>query len=170
MASSAKLIAASIVLAGSGALFAQSDRANLTGTVTDQSGATVPGATVTATHVATNASRTATSSAVGEFVLPQLVVGEYRLTTEAPGFKVSVNSGSALHTGRHCARRHHPATWSGVGIGTGHRGSQSASNRFGASQYSGYSEIRGRSAPRGRRSTPLTARSCVCCTRSQKQQ
>jgi hypothetical protein len=99
MASSAKLIAASIVLAGSGALFAQSDRANLTGTVTDQSGATVPGATVTATHVATNASRTATSSAVGEFVLPQLVVGEYRLTTEAPGFKVSVNSGITLTPG-----------------------------------------------------------------------
>jgi hypothetical protein len=56
MAGSAKLIAAALVLAGSGALFAQSDRANLTGTVTDQSGATISGATVTATHVATNAS------------------------------------------------------------------------------------------------------------------
>lgn len=81
------------------ALFAQTDRANLTGTVTDQSGAIVPGATVTATHIDTNASRTAKVNADGEFLIPQLVVGQYRLKTEAAGFKISVNTGIALTPG-----------------------------------------------------------------------
>ena len=81
------------------ALLAQTDRANLTGTVTDQSGATVPGATVTATHVDTNASRTAKVNSEGEFVIPQLIVGQYRLKTEAPGFKISVTTGISLTPG-----------------------------------------------------------------------
>jgi hypothetical protein len=78
---------------------AQTDRANLTGTVTDQSGALVPNASVTAVHIATNATRTATANASGEYVFPQLVVGEYRLRAEAPGFKASVNSGIVLTPG-----------------------------------------------------------------------
>ncbi len=87
-----------ILFAGS-SLFAQTDRANLTGTVKDQSGAIVAGATITATHVDTNASRTTTSNAEGNFVLPQLVVGEYQLKTEASGFKVSLNTGYNLTPG-----------------------------------------------------------------------
>src|SRR3982751_3802132 len=78
---------------------AQTDRANLTGTVTDQSSAIVPGATITAVHTATNATRTVTANSTGEYVLPQLVVGDYQLRVEAPGFKSSVNSGIGLTPG-----------------------------------------------------------------------
>ncbi len=92
------LLAAFVLFAGSG-LLAQTDRANLTGTVTDQSGAIVPGATVAAIHVATNATRTATTNTEGGYVIPQLIVGEYRLKTEAAGFKTSVNSGITLTPG-----------------------------------------------------------------------
>ena len=46
--------AAVATLLTAAALLAQTDRANLTGAVKDQSGAIVPGATVTAIHVATN--------------------------------------------------------------------------------------------------------------------
>lgn len=88
-----------VCLTLAGCLHAQTDRANLTGTVTDQSGALVPGAVVTAVHVATNATRTATSNSDGEFVLPQLVIGEYRLRTAADGFKASINSGIVLTPG-----------------------------------------------------------------------
>jgi hypothetical protein len=80
-------------------LLAQTDRANLTGTVTDQSGAVVPNATVTAIHVATNAVRSAITNAEGEYVLPQLVVGDYQLRTEARGFKASLNSGIVVTPG-----------------------------------------------------------------------
>ena len=88
-----------LALLVSSALFAQTDRANLTGTVTDQSGAIVPGAIVTATQVDTNASRSAKVNAVGEFVIPQLIVGQYRLKTEAAGFKISLTSGITLTPG-----------------------------------------------------------------------
>lgn len=88
-----------VLLLSSSMAIAQIDRANLTGTVTDQSGAVVPGAVVTAIHTATNTSRTVTVNESGEFVLPQLVVGDYELRTEAPGFKASRNSGITLTPG-----------------------------------------------------------------------
>ena len=89
----------SVGLAFNLCVYAQTDRANLTGTVTDQSNAIVPGATITAVHSATNATRTVTANAAGEYVLPQLVVGDYQLRAEAPGFKSSVNSGIVLTPG-----------------------------------------------------------------------
>jgi len=64
--------------AGSGAL---------TGTVTDTSGAVVPGATVTATSADTGQARTATTGADGAYTIGLLVPGNYRVKFEAPGFK-----------------------------------------------------------------------------------
>src|SRR5688572_29987094 len=93
------LAAALVVLSGSSLLFAQTDRATLTGTVTDQSGALIPGATVTAIHTATNATRNVQTNATGEFVLPQLVVGDYNIKAEAAGFKSSTTTGVTLSPG-----------------------------------------------------------------------
>jgi hypothetical protein len=77
----------------------QTDRANITGTVLDQSGAVVAGAVVRAIQVATNTERSTVSSASGEYTLAQLPVGLYRLRIEAPGFKELVRTDVDLTAG-----------------------------------------------------------------------
>jgi hypothetical protein len=61
--------------------------AALTGTVTDPTGATVPGATVTATNIATNVADTTQTSGGGLYRFPSLSVGVYKLSVQATGFK-----------------------------------------------------------------------------------
>jgi Carboxypeptidase regulatory-like domain/TonB dependent receptor len=62
----------------------------ITGTVKDQTGAVVPGATVKAINVGTNAERTAVTSSEGNYEINQLVPGVYRLEVEAPNFAKTV--------------------------------------------------------------------------------
>ena len=73
------------IVAGGGA-FAQQPLGNLAGTVTDPSGAVVRGATVTATSLATGATRGATTNDQGYFLLPTLQAGEYKLSISLAGF------------------------------------------------------------------------------------
>jgi hypothetical protein len=68
--------------------WAQTFRGGINGTVTDQSGAVVPGAAVEAVETATNASHKTISSSAGEFAFADLPVGSYTLTVVASGFKV----------------------------------------------------------------------------------
>jgi hypothetical protein len=68
---------------------AQTGAASLTGIVTDQSGAAVPGATVTATSQTTNVTYTATSNASGNYNITSLPVGTYVLKAELAGFKTA---------------------------------------------------------------------------------
>ncbi len=79
--------------------WAQTDRANVTGTVQDQSGAVVPAAKVTAVHVATNVSRSTVASSQGEYTISQLPVGVYRVEFEAQGFKTLTRSNITLTAG-----------------------------------------------------------------------
>ena len=58
----------------------------ITGSVTDATGATVPGAVVTATNPATGVVRTATSNESGTYVVPQLAPGNYDISVEKQGF------------------------------------------------------------------------------------
>src|SRR5258707_15739262 len=58
----------------------------LSGIVTDATGATVPGATVTATYISTQAQRSAATGADGAFLFLQLSAGAYRIATQAPAF------------------------------------------------------------------------------------
>ena len=69
--------------------FAQTGAASLTGIVTDQSGAAVPGATVTATNQATNVNYTAVSNDTGNYTVTSLPVGTYVLKAELSGFKTA---------------------------------------------------------------------------------
>ena len=69
---------------------AQTNRGAITGTITDQSGSMVPGATVTITNVGTNEVRKLTSSGAGTYNAPDLDPVIYRLTVEMKGFKKSV--------------------------------------------------------------------------------
>ena len=60
------------------------------GTVVDPTGAVVPGATVTATHVATGVETTRETTAAGLYVIAPLPAGTYRLTAAAAGFRTFV--------------------------------------------------------------------------------
>jgi hypothetical protein len=58
------------------------------GTVTDPSGAAVPGATVTLTDAATNSERTATTNETGRYNFPNVPPGKYSLTVSKGGFRM----------------------------------------------------------------------------------
>lgn len=79
------LVLATVVLAAL-PLRAQEGRASINGTVKDQSGSFVPGATVTVRDAATGQSRTATTTTNGTYVVPLLPVGTYSVTCGHPGF------------------------------------------------------------------------------------
>lgn len=68
----------------------------LYGTVTDKSGAIVPGAQVTATHVGTNQARTAQTNQEGQYRLDFLPIGAYSVEVTATGFKTFVQKGISL--------------------------------------------------------------------------
>ena len=73
-------------------LFAQQTSGNLTGTIYDPSGATVPGATVVATDVATGIAKTTDTTSAGGYRFENLPIGAYNITVTAGGFaKAEVN-------------------------------------------------------------------------------
>jgi Carboxypeptidase regulatory-like domain len=78
-----------LVLTATG-LRAQGDRGIITGIVKDATGAVVPGVRVTAIHLATNANYKASTTAAGDFTVPDLPVGNYQLRVESTGFKTEV--------------------------------------------------------------------------------
>ena len=82
----------------SGFLWAQVDKATISGTVTDQSGAVIVGVSVTVTNVDTGARYTGESNAVGIYRVSGLPVGTYSLEYEKDGFKKLTRSGLALAT------------------------------------------------------------------------
>jgi hypothetical protein len=76
---------------------AQEVTGSISGRVKDVTGAAVPGADITATHVATQTVRTALSGPDGNFAFPALQIGDYELSATMPGFKKTVQSGIELH-------------------------------------------------------------------------
>jgi hypothetical protein len=79
---------------------AQDSNARLLGTITDQSGAVVPGAAVTARNAATGLERRTVTNKDGEYSIPLLPIGDYAVTAEAPGFKTSTSGGITLQVGQ----------------------------------------------------------------------
>lgn len=76
--------------------FAQEFRASLVGRISDTSGAVVPGAAVTVTNVETGAVFRARSTDTGDYVVPGLPPGSYKLEVEMAGFKRFVREGITL--------------------------------------------------------------------------
>ena len=66
---------------------AQNDVGSIVGFVADQSGAAVPGATVTITNEGTGEKRTVTTDAQGHYAVPNLAPTSYTMTAEAKGFQ-----------------------------------------------------------------------------------
>ena len=65
----------------------QTTFATITGTVVDSSGAVVPKAVVTVTHIQTNYKYTAKANDTGDYTIPQLREGAYVLDAQAAGFQ-----------------------------------------------------------------------------------
>jgi len=90
-----------MLLALPGVSLGQTFRGGITGTVSDQSGAVVPGAQVTAVETATNISFKALASSAGEYAFTNLAVGNYTVTVSATGFatvkvtRVTVSAGAS---------------------------------------------------------------------------
>ncbi len=71
----------------------------IVGTVTDQSGAAVPGALIVVTDVDTNTVTRATTNASGEYTAPGLQVGHYTVSAEVKGFKKFEQTSIPLNVG-----------------------------------------------------------------------
>jgi Carboxypeptidase regulatory-like domain len=67
------------------------------GTVTDPSGAVLPGVLVTATNVATGVKIETKTLSDGDYLFPQLPVGTYSISVSAPGFKAFVATGIIIN-------------------------------------------------------------------------
>jgi len=78
-------VAALLLLSVAG--FAQTTAGRILGTLTDQSGAAVSGAIVTVTDTERGTSRTTNTDDTGNFAIPDLQPGTYRIRVEAKGFK-----------------------------------------------------------------------------------
>src|SRR3984957_5724511 len=83
------ILTACVVSSGLPAM-GQSTFGSIVGTVKDQSGSVVPGATVTLVNVGSSAKHTATSSAAGSYEFLNLDAGTYQVEIQASGFKEQV--------------------------------------------------------------------------------
>ena len=78
---------AALLLSCASTLLAQSTFGSILGTVHDNSGAVIPGATVTLVNSGTSAKRTLTSDGGGNFVFSNIDVGNYTIAVTAQGFE-----------------------------------------------------------------------------------
>ena len=92
------LIAAILVLAVPRA-FAQIDTGAITGTITDQSGAALPGVTVTITNVATSQARTTVTNELGHYQASALQPNRYNVKAELQGFATVVHADVIVNVG-----------------------------------------------------------------------
>ena len=73
-------------------LIAQTDTGRIQGSVTDQTGAVIPGASITLTNTETNATQTVSSDAAGNFNVAALPRGSYKAQIKAQGFASQTQS------------------------------------------------------------------------------
>jgi Carboxypeptidase regulatory-like domain/TonB dependent receptor len=94
----AGVLVALLAIASTAAL-AQSGLVELRGTVVDESGGALPGATVTATQAETGAVRTSVTSETGGYIMPALPVGTYQVRVELAGFSTAVREDMRFQVG-----------------------------------------------------------------------
>ncbi|HXJ94744.1 MAG TPA: carboxypeptidase-like regulatory domain-containing protein, partial [Terriglobia bacterium] len=80
--------------------FAQ-DTAYMNGTVTDKTGAAIPGAKITVSNPDKGFTRDLVSNSAGFYSISAIPIGNYIVTAEAPGFQKLVQSGITLQVGQH---------------------------------------------------------------------
>src|ERR1044072_2482546 len=75
----------------------QGTASRVTGTVVDEKGSVVPGAKVTLTNEATQASLTTETGTGGTYVFDSVQAGKYTVAVEKQGFKKSVSVGNTAN-------------------------------------------------------------------------
>ena len=86
-----------LLLALTALSFGQVNTAAIVGSVSDPSGAVVPGALIVVENIATQAQRNAAAGPDGSYSFQFLPIGEYRMRVEAAGFKRTEQSGIKLN-------------------------------------------------------------------------
>src|SRR5579864_2337459 len=80
-------------------LLAVGQQATIVGTVTDPSGATLPGVTITVTNLDSSAVKKIQTNEAGQYVVPDLNIGHYSIKAESSGFKTAEQTNVALQVG-----------------------------------------------------------------------
>jgi hypothetical protein len=93
------LLAAAVLTGTASPLAAQVAAGEITGSIKDQAGAAVPGATVTVTNEATSQQRIVMSTNGGVYTAPGLAPGTYRVEVGLAGFKPISRSAIRVATG-----------------------------------------------------------------------
>ncbi len=89
-----------VLLCGAAPLRAQVDAGSILGTVSDASGGSVHGATVTLTNEGTNASLSTTTSADGTYKFSPVRIGSYKLTATLQGFQTITTRNVVVNVGQ----------------------------------------------------------------------
>ncbi len=79
---------------------AQETTGTILGTVSDSSGAILPGVTVAAKHAETGQTRSIVTDGSGRYRMPSLLVGHYEVTAQLQGFQTILRSGIEITVGR----------------------------------------------------------------------
>ena len=87
------------ILSG-GPVYGQGAVAEVNGSITDQSGAVLPGVTITITEESTGLARTTESNDGGRFVLPSVRPGRYTVRAELSGFQTQTRTGVDINVGQ----------------------------------------------------------------------
>ena len=92
--------AAAVVLLTCLPLFSQGNAGRILGSITDQTGGVIAGATVTVTDTERGVARTLTTDEAGAYLAPSLIPGSYTVRAEAVGFKVVERRNILLEVGQ----------------------------------------------------------------------
>lgn len=91
------LIVMVVFISGANSAWAQNVLGSISGTVTDESGASIKDASVTITNTDRNQSRVVTTNGAGTYTATSLPLGPYMVKIAATGFKTEVVTGLVLH-------------------------------------------------------------------------
>jgi len=94
------LILACILFFLSDGLSGQTTTGTILGTIMDESGAVLPGATITVTHLETSETRTVVTGDEGRYATRRLALGNYEVRAGLAGFSTIIRRGIKLTVGR----------------------------------------------------------------------
>ncbi len=98
-----KSVLSALLILTAGSVWTQST-AQISGAVTDSSGAVLPGVEVKVTQTDTGLTRIVVTNETGSYSLTSLPVGPYRLEAALPGFRAYAQSGIVLTVGANPVR------------------------------------------------------------------